>query len=708
MIKRMAHRLLAGLLLPSLALAEVVPTLREVSVSARSDGDEERRAAVTQKTVLDKTEIEALGGLTVGEVIRKLPGIEAGAHNGDGGPSANARGMGRDAVQFLVDGERPSANARYALTTVGRLPSGELERIEILRGASAEHGGSAPLTVNLVMRKARPQDSANIKLAVGQRGDEANTQFTASLGGGDKAFSWVFPVTVNHHGMPLDKTTSRQVSTAGNRTLWQEEREQGNYQLDELILSPRLSWREASHSLTLWPSLYHNQGERRTNLIRQAYSNPASGSGLMADGGRQEDENSRLTIARLRAEGETRLTAGKLSARAAVMDSQRRSDTDRRWTDAGGSSSAAREALARDENEFSSAIRLDRNVGEGLLSLALEQGWLRREERQAVSGASNYRSQHQAEARQWTAWLQHEWAATQTLTLTGGLRGEAIRLETDGRSQNAGQVAPSLAARLELTPGLIFRTSLGAGIKAPKLDEISGLTVQGSGYNSPLEADRAGNPNLVAERNINWEAALDQQLPNGAGSVGANIYLRRTENFIERRTQLEAGRWVDRPYNEGRAQHYGLELDSKLKGDAFGFKGSTLRSHLTLPQGRVDDERLGVRRDVRDLPRYQLTLGFDQSLPFLQATTGFQLNQFGPTRSAVANELNKRQQARTLLDIYAVRRLTAQLNLRLEAQNLLRADTRRLADARYGNDSWQLNTTERSQRTLMLALEGKW
>ena len=164
MIKRMAHRLLAGLLLPSLALAEVVPTLREVSVSARSDGDEERRAAVTQKTVLDKTEIEALGGLTVGEVIRKLPGIEAGAHNGDGGPTANARGVGRDAVQFLVDGERPSANARYALTTVGRLPSGELERIEILRGASGRTWrlGSANGSIWFCakrVRKTRPTSS---------------------------------------------------------------------------------------------------------------------------------------------------------------------------------------------------------------------------------------------------------------------------------------------------------------------------------------------------------------------------------------------------------------------------------------------------------------------------------------------------------------------------------------------------------------------
>ena len=148
-MKRRLRPVVALLAAASAAVANAEPpttTLQEVTVTASSEVEAERQAAVTQKTVIDRKDIEALGGLTVGEVIRKLPGIEAGAHSGDGGPSANARGMGRDAVQFLIDGERPSANSRYALTTVGRLPSGELERVEILRGASAEHGGSAPVT----------------------------------------------------------------------------------------------------------------------------------------------------------------------------------------------------------------------------------------------------------------------------------------------------------------------------------------------------------------------------------------------------------------------------------------------------------------------------------------------------------------------------------------------------------------------------------
>ena len=80
--------------------------------------------------------------------------------------NARARGMSRDGVQFLVNGERPTANARFALTEVGRMPSGELERVEILRGGSAEFGGAAPVTVNLVMRRPVARAAASVKLAV--------------------------------------------------------------------------------------------------------------------------------------------------------------------------------------------------------------------------------------------------------------------------------------------------------------------------------------------------------------------------------------------------------------------------------------------------------------------------------------------------------------------------------------------------------------
>ena len=302
----------SALLVTAPLSAEETTTLQEVTVTASSDALGERQAAATQKTIIDRAEIEALGGLSIGETIRKLPGIDAAAHSGDGGPTANARGMGRDSVQFLVDGERPSANARYALTTVGRLPSGELERIEILRGASAEHGSAAPITVNLIMKKTRPQASTAAKIAAGLRGDEANGQMTVSQGGGEQGFSWILPLTINHHATPLEKATTRQASSAGSRTLWQEERESSPYRLDEFILSPRLSWRNAGDSLSLWPSFYRNQGEKQSSFSRSAYTDPVNGTGLSDDGGRREHEESSMSIARLRVEGEMKLSGGKL------------------------------------------------------------------------------------------------------------------------------------------------------------------------------------------------------------------------------------------------------------------------------------------------------------------------------------------------------------------------------------------------------------
>ncbi|TXI82263.1 MAG: hypothetical protein E6Q44_02470, partial [Flavobacteriales bacterium] len=410
------------------AIAETPTQLDEVVVTATHDTLADRREAVTQKTVLNKQEIEALGGLTVGEVIRKLPGIDAGEHSGDGAPSAKTRGMGRDAVQFLVDGERPTANARYALTLVGRMPSGELERIEILRGASAEHGGSAPVTVNLVMRKARPTASTTLKAATGMRGvggdAEANGQFSVSRGGGQlldggTQFSWLLPVTVNHHGMPLDKATTRINSNAGTRNLWQEDRERGPYELNELILSPRLTWKKAGDSFTLWPSLYRNEGTRETTLVRSAYANPAAATGLAAAGGRSDKEDSNLTIARLRGEGELKLDGGsKLSGRAAVMGGWRDSDTARSWRDAVGAVTKSREQLGRDEHEFSAAVRLDRPTGEAMSSFGLEAAMHRREETQTVTGSGAFATTTDASQQHWTPSAPHEWSPATMLTLT--------------------------------------------------------------------------------------------------------------------------------------------------------------------------------------------------------------------------------------------------------------------------------------------------
>lgn len=664
--------------------------LGEVTVRSASSALEDQRSAATQKTIIDRKEIETLGGLTVGELIRKLPGIDAGEHGADGGMSARARGMARDGVQFLVNGERPTANARFALTEVGRMPTGELERVEILRGGSAEFGGAAPITVNLVMRRPVARAATSVKLAAGQRGSLANGQFTASRSGGEGGFSWLLPLTLNRHAMPVDQSLARTLPGGAP----QHDVEQGRYGINEFILSPRLSWRGATGQITLWPSLYVNAGDRSTRTTR-------------SDGSQRHDsEDNSTRIARLRSEAEWRAGGGKWTGRASIMQGQRDADRDRQGTGA-----AWQEAERREEREHSASLRYDRPVGEHLLSLGADAARHARDDWQALSGAHASDTRFAGRARQGTLWLQDEWQLAEALTLTSGLRGERMALRAQERDSSHGAVDPSLALRWEAAPGWVARSSLSGAIRFPKLDELTRVASRGALANTPLEPDRGGNPWLVPERVVNLEAGLERHVPGGVW--GINTYLRRTQDFIERRTLWEAGRWVDRPSNAGDARHWGLELSAKLNGESPWLQGligrqGSVRAQFTLPRGQVQDAVLGLTRAPRELPRYQFTLGYEGSLPQWQSTWGFQWQHHAAVRTQVPGELLASTRTRNTLDAHLVRRLTPALNLRLSAQNLLGAGTLRSATSSQGGQPWSLTSGETGQRTWLLALEGKW
>ncbi|HET7797124.1 MAG TPA: TonB-dependent receptor, partial [Nevskia sp.] len=526
------------------AVAEEPAALKEITVTAKRSDVAERRESVTQKTVLERKEIENLGVMTVGEVLVKLPGVEV---NGDG---QRARGMSRDSVQILIDGERPAGGSRMVAGVVGRLPAGDLERVEISRGASAEFGGAAPLTVNLVMKKALPKRSTALKAALGLRGSEPNAQFTLTENGGEGGFGWTLPITLNLHRSPSHSETDRQDTTAGTRSLWQNESENGRFTFREFVLSPRLTWKDGGDTLTVSPLYFDGLGTRNSDVTQTAYANPAAGTGLAFNGDRSSHENNRRRLLRLRAEGEKQLDDAKLSGRASFNNGKRTTDTLRDSHDAANVLSSSSENSRSNENEFNVALRLDRASGDHLLAVGGEHIELRRSEEQDFGG-SFAAATHTASERHSILWVQDDWSVQPTTTFTYGVRGENMQLGSDGIARRYGRLLPSLAVRWEPLEKWVARSSLGAGLKMPRLDEISDTVSRSIAANAPVEADRRGNPDLRPERSLNFEAVLERYLDGDAGVLGANLYVRSTEDFIERRVQLEGARWVDRPYNEG-------------------------------------------------------------------------------------------------------------------------------------------------------------
>jgi iron complex outermembrane receptor protein len=678
------------------------PMLSEITVSGDVSDIDERRSSATQKTIINRGEIEATGGLTVGEVLGKLPGVAAGMPSSDGTVALSARGMVRDSVQVLVDGERPAGNSRHSMLIISRMPAGELERVEIMRGASAEFGSSAPLTINLVTNRSTRREALTYKLAAGVRDGEPLAQMSLSKEGRAGAWSWTLPLSISEFKSPVDKTTLRQNAAGGTPTLWQNDREQGTNTLQERYFAPKLNWKEGKSSFNIWPMIYYGEGRRKTQLERTQYADPVAESGLANVLQRNDNEDSRYRINRLRLESETFAAGNKLSARLSLMDGSKHTDTTR-----ASSGDTSQEALRRDENEINAATRLDRAWSEHLTSAGLEYVRLRRRDAQDYTGDYVDSEVFRAGERQGTLWLQDEWAVSNALTLTTGVRGESIVLDTDESTQRHGALSPSIAARWDLDDGWLLRSSLGAAIKAPKLDEISNAQIRSTNANSPLEPDRRGNPLLDPEKSVGLELNLEHYWPNETAVVGVNAYLRETQDFVERRVAQEGARWVERPYNEGDAQHWGIELDGKLKADALGFAGASLRSHLTLPYGRVDDRRLAISRAPRELPSFIWTFGYDQNLPSLASTAGVLLQRTGPIRTDIPSEQWAETGARSVLDAYWVRKLDRMTNLRFTLQNILGEDFTRTARYWSAGQQWQLGSADSQPRAFMITLEGK-
>ena len=122
---------------------------QQVEITGGRESDtEQRRQSTAAKIVIGRDEIEKFGDATVGEVLRRLPGVTTPGAPGRGGAAAHARARRR--LHAAAD-RRPARPARLRLES---LTPEQIERIEILRAPTAETGARAIAgTINIITRE---------------------------------------------------------------------------------------------------------------------------------------------------------------------------------------------------------------------------------------------------------------------------------------------------------------------------------------------------------------------------------------------------------------------------------------------------------------------------------------------------------------------------------------------------------------------------
>ena len=77
-------------------------TLKAVEIRANQESDT-RRLSTAAKIVVGREEIERYGDTSMGEVLKRLPGVVSSGRPGRGGPP-QMRGLGGGYTQIVIDG----------------------------------------------------------------------------------------------------------------------------------------------------------------------------------------------------------------------------------------------------------------------------------------------------------------------------------------------------------------------------------------------------------------------------------------------------------------------------------------------------------------------------------------------------------------------------------------------------------------------------
>lgn len=709
------------------------PQQVEIIGNSAPDSNAERRRATASRIVVGREELDRMGDSSLGEVLKRLPGVTMGGPPGRGG-GPRMRGMGAGYTQILIDGQRMPFG--FSLDSIA--PE-QIERIEIMRAPVAEHGARAIAgTINVILREDFKRMANELRFGAGAEGSRPQAGASWTYSGQTEALGYNFTASAFRNEQD-NHTTGRVLGTDkdGMRTLEQFTTSDRRDQRQALFMSSRLQFRLGpGQSLDLQPFLssMRVRGSGSSTLEQPLNLQPHGGDTELYDHASSRSET-RTRMARLN--GGWMMPAGaggRLQLRFSGMLA--RNETDSRRLDFDELDSLIRqrddEGSQRDTS-FETTGKFSQLLGE---SHSVSAGWelqrsQRRDQRRTLDDGvpvlTEFGDNLEATTLRAAFYAQDEWEWSNSLSFYAGLRWEGIETRSDSLGapvRNKSSVVTPLAHmvwKLPDAPRDQLRLSLTRSYKSPTTSQliarpsISRLYEDLDKPNQPTSPDRAGNPALKPELAWGLDLALEHYLEAG-GLLSANLFVRSIDNLIRTVTREEVPswvtqpgvqRWVSRPQNIGGALSAGLELEAKVRAaDLWTTElPLSLRTNLSLLWSRVDGVP-GPNNRLDQQPRYTLNLGADLPLRGTPLTVGGNLN-FTP--SFVIQQIDSiqlRQGVKRQLDAYALWRFSPSASARLSITNATARDYESGSTTVLADGSQQSSdTVSRTYTTANLRME---
>ncbi|OYU13517.1 MAG: TonB-dependent receptor [Comamonadaceae bacterium PBBC1] len=714
--------LLAGLglsLLPALSLAQTPPTpnapaadLGQIEIrSNRNNDTEARRESTAAKIVIGREEIEKQGDATLGEVLKRLPGVTVQGAPGRGG-AIRMRGLGGGYTQILLDGERVPPGF-----SVDSLTPEQVEKIEILRAPTAETGARAIAgTINIVLREGQKANPDDLKITRSYEHGEGSTMV-----------NWVHNLKTE----PLSGTftLSAMDNTRADESLTeilsdyrdpQNRLSQSIGQRQGLHANARLQWKgEQGKNLTLTPFVIYSEYAANGRIDAQRLTSPSITDTALTD------NRSRYAAARLNGQWSQRLSADdRLEVRFGGGQSQYNQHITQTVQNSTGLLSNALDEQRFTDRSTSLNGKWTRVLDNGHQWVSgLEHEGVRRVE-EASAGAGDESGNLKARTVRWAAYTQDEFKINPNWSAYAGVRYESILTEgqvSEDLKRNNSQVwTPLLHALWKPDPSKRdqIRMSLTRSYKTPTLyNLVAPLRFSRdypvSGDNVPTQPDRVGNPDLRPELATGIDLGFERYL-DGGGVLSANVFRRNIQDLIRYQTSLNAVpwstplRWVSTPQNVGDAVTQGIELEAKFRlnqalADVWPVD---IRSNISFFSSKVKDVP-GPDNRLDQQPSMTANLGADYRLRGLPLTLGGNINWNPDYDTQRSQEQRSYQGIKRVVDVNGLWRFSPATALRLTLSNLLPRDYLTATTFNNGIRSETSKTTDRNWRNVQLRLEMK-
>ena len=709
---------------------------------------QERQNSPTGVIILDQREIQRFNHRTIGEVLRRQPGVVLGGPPGED-KDVRLLGLPKEYTQVLINGQRFPDGGENRELKVDRIPVSLVERIEIISNPTAtiDSQGIAG-TVNIILKKAPDQRISDLSIT-GTTLETAGPFGGLSILYGDKQgdFSYLISGGIQRRDSPKDKF--KQTLDLQNRPT-EDERELEDKRLLDISLAPNFVWRVSPRDTLSFEPLFLRTLEEKDatrNVTKQRFF-PSGRLQEQQEETVKKDEDKTITGWRLGGHWERELsdTANmklglffqRTDERKDKVETKNNIITTFRNVDGSpldpnrpvrNPGDIKREEETKFDQGLLGTLVFNLRPWENHRLTVGVEGNLRDREKKKIGTEQPTSPQlrepvekigpkdiYNITENQLNLYIQDEIHLAAQHILTAGLRMEAVNNTATARDDTSiGQSGtifnPSLHYKYQVLPTTVFRLSTARTIRRPKFDDL--IPFRDTKNGTLLRPDNVGNPNLKPETSLGVEAGIEQSWGNKTGAFGINTFYRWVDDKIENDIVLntENNRFEQLPRNVGNGKIYGVRMDLQTRAPFIGLPNLTLFGNLSFLGSELEDATSGEIRRFKDQPSYVANLGFDYTIPRwginfglnYNILPGFSKRELKDGRIEVTEETKENG-----LDAYLGFRLADNLQMNLFGKNLLASGKRKSREVFNSLGEFQNARIERETAERLYGISLSW